>query len=144
MNLLKQSASVTALALASLLAAQGSAVAEKKFSFGAALSDEDKAATTLPAPVRSEKFPQGTAPTTEFLLEADSLEKIFGFTAGEVDVHSLIPERDKRVKEVDFDGDAFKSDPTYSGGYDPEAQIEIYGGKTRVEPAPAALSLGRD
>lgn len=144
MNPLKQSASVTALALVSLLAAQGLAKAETTFSFGAALSDEDKAATALPAPVRSAKFPQGAAPTTEFVLEADSLEKIFGFASGEVDVHGLIPERDERVKEVDFDGDAFKSDPVYTGGYDPEAQIEIYGGKTRVEPAPAALSIGRD
>ncbi len=144
MNPYKQSASLTALALASLFAAQGSAQAETKFSLGAALSAEDKAETSKPAPVRSEAFPQGTAPTTDFVLEADKLEKIFGFSAGEVDHHSTVPVRDDRVKEVDVKEGVFKADPTYKGGYDPEAQIEIYGGKTRVEPAPAALSIGRD
>lgn len=144
MNPYKQSASLTALALASLVAAQGSARAEATFSLGAALSEDDKAATALPAPVRSTAFPQGAAPTTDFVLEADKLEKIFGFAAGEVDHHSTVPVRDDRVREVDVNEDAFKADPTYKGGYDPEAQIEIYGGKTRVEPAPAALSIGRD
>jgi hypothetical protein len=142
MNWLKRSVSLRALILASLCAAPGLAQAKSGFNLGGALSDEDKSAVALPSPVKSVKFPQGPAPTREFILKSPELIEIFG-VASEVE-HSNVPERDPLVKEVDFDRGLFSGDPIYKTGYDPEAQIAIYGGKTAVEVVQPLLSLGRD
>lgn len=142
MNWLKRSVSLRALVLASLCAAPGLAQAKTGFNLGGALSDEDKSAAALPAPARSATFPQGPEPTREFILKSPELVEIFGFAAS--DAHSNEPERDDLVREVDFDRGLFKSDPTYKSEYDPEAQIEIYGGKRPVDTVQPALSLGRE
>ena len=43
----------------------------------------------------------------------------------------------------EFDSSVFKSDPVYPDkGYDPEAQIEIYGGKTAIDAPRPLLELG--
>ena len=52
-------------------------------------------------------------------------------------------ERDPTVKEVPFDKELFKKDPEYSITYDPEAQIEIYGGKKPVDNAKPPIEIGR-
>lgn len=52
-------------------------------------------------------------------------------------------ERDPTVKEVPFDSELFKKDPEYSVTYDPEAQIEIYGGKKPVPNAKPPIEIGR-
>jgi hypothetical protein len=52
-------------------------------------------------------------------------------------------ERDESVKEVPFDSELFKADPEYSVTYDPEAQIEIYGGKKPVPNAKPPIEVGR-
>ncbi len=52
-------------------------------------------------------------------------------------------ERDPTVKEVPFDNELFKPDPEYSVTYDPDAQIEIYGGKTPVDNPKPPIELGR-
>ena len=52
-------------------------------------------------------------------------------------------ERDPTVKEVPFDKELFKKDPEYTVTYDPEAQIEIYGGKKPVDNAKPPIEIGR-
>ncbi|MEM1298137.1 MAG: hypothetical protein AAGH68_02575, partial [Pseudomonadota bacterium] len=52
-------------------------------------------------------------------------------------------ERDPSVQEVPFDSKLFKKDPEYSVTYDPEAQIEIYGGKKPVPNAKPPIEIGR-
>lgn len=52
-------------------------------------------------------------------------------------------ERDPTVREVPFDDRLFKSDPDYAVTYDPEAQIEIYGGKRPVDNAKPPIEIGR-
>ncbi len=53
----------------------------------------------------------------------------------------VIPEG---VKRVPYDPDVFRADPTYEDKpYDPEAQIEIYGGKTGFDEPRPLLELGR-
>ncbi len=52
-------------------------------------------------------------------------------------------ERDPTVREVPFDKELFKSDPEYSITYDPEAQIEIYGGKKPVDNPKPPIEIGR-
>ena len=62
--------------------------------------------------------------------------------AGEAETESILPEG---VKRVPFDPGVFKADPTYEEKpYDPEAQIDIYGGKTRFDPPRPLLELGRE
>ena len=52
-------------------------------------------------------------------------------------------ERDPSVQEVPFDSELFKKDPDYAVTYDPEAQIEIYGGKTPVDNPKPPIEIGR-
>ncbi len=52
-------------------------------------------------------------------------------------------ERDSSVKEVPFDSELFKADPDYAVTYDPDAQIEIYGGKKPVDNPKPPIELGR-
>lgn len=52
-------------------------------------------------------------------------------------------ERDPSVQEVPFDTGLFKPDPEYTVTYDPEAQIEIYGGKKPVPNAKPPIEIGR-
>lgn len=52
-------------------------------------------------------------------------------------------ERDPSVQEVPFDDKLFKKDPDYAVTYDPEAQIEIYGGKKPVPNAKPPIEFGR-
>lgn len=51
--------------------------------------------------------------------------------------------RDPSVQEVPFDTGLFKPDPEYTVTYDPEAQIEIYGGKSPVDNARPPIEIGR-
>ncbi|MEX2519131.1 MAG: hypothetical protein WD969_07370 [Paracoccaceae bacterium] len=54
------------------------------------------------------------------------------------------PERDPLSTETEFDAGVFKSDPIYEQGYDPDAQIEIYGGKKAVKRVSPLVEIGRD
>ncbi|MEL7462978.1 MAG: hypothetical protein AAFN79_02865 [Pseudomonadota bacterium] len=54
------------------------------------------------------------------------------------------PERDPNTREVPFDRDKFKSDPEYSSEYDPDAQIEVYGGKRPVPRVTPPIEIGRE
>lgn len=48
------------------------------------------------------------------------------------------------ARPVEFDASLFSSDPTYEEtGYDPEAQYEIYGGKSRLDAPRPLLEIGR-
>jgi hypothetical protein len=61
--------------------------------------------------------------------------------ASETSSEPIIPEG---VERVPYDADDFRSDPTYEDTpYDPEAQIEIYGGKTPFDPPRPLLEIGR-
>lgn len=54
------------------------------------------------------------------------------------------PEIPEGVERVPHDPDVFKADPTYEGDpYEPEAQVEIYGGKTAVDEPRPVLELLR-
>ena len=48
------------------------------------------------------------------------------------------------VSRVDKAEDAFRADPMYEKQYDAEGQVDIYGGKTAVEPPRPLLELGRE
>ena len=62
--------------------------------------------------------------------------------AGEAMSEPIIPEG---VTRAPYDPDDFRDDPSYEDKpYDPEAQIEIYGGKTRFDPPRPLLELGRE
>jgi hypothetical protein len=55
------------------------------------------------------------------------------------------PEMSEEAQPVEFDASLFRSDPTYEEtGYDPEAQFQIYGGKTAVDGPRPLLEIGRD
>lgn len=51
--------------------------------------------------------------------------------------------RDPSVQEVPFDDELFKADPEYSITYDPESQIEIYGGKSPIDNPKPPIEIGR-
>ena len=63
-------------------------------------------------------------------------------TASEAPSEPIIPDG---VTRVPYDPDDFRSDPSYEDKpYDPEAQIEIYGGKRAVDPPRPLLEIGRE
>ena len=62
--------------------------------------------------------------------------------AGEAEQEQIIPEG---VSKVPYDPDVFRSDPQYEDApYDAEAQIEIYGGKTKFDAPRVPIELGRE
>lgn len=68
-----------------------------------------------------------------------------GFAFAEEDNHTdqTPPEIPAGSEFGEFDSSVFKSDPVYhEEGYDPEAQIEIYGGKTAIDAPRPLLELG--
>jgi hypothetical protein len=55
------------------------------------------------------------------------------------------PRMDKRVMQVPYDPSFFYPDPSYEfEAYDPEKQMEIYGGKAKFDVPQPLLSLGRN
>ena len=61
--------------------------------------------------------------------------------ASEAEQEQIIPDG---VTRVPFDPDVFRPDPQYEDTpYDAEAQIEIYGGKTKFDPPRVPIELGR-
>jgi len=52
-------------------------------------------------------------------------------------------ERDPSVREVPFDAELFGDDPEYDTTFDPEAEIEIYGGKRAVDTPRPPVELFR-
>lgn len=65
-------------------------------------------------------------------------------SAAEDEHPSTEPRIPEDVEKVPHDPDVFKADPTYTGDpYEPEAQVEIYGGKTPVDEPRPVLELGR-
>lgn len=86
----------------------------------------------VPRPVQS------PAATPEQALPAPSR------TADAEALANAVPQMSAGVQRIDHDPAVFKPDPTYTGeGYDPERQIDIYGGKRDVpEPRPL-LERGR-
>ncbi len=123
-GLLRRGASAFALFAAGAAAAAGAPV-----DLGLALDEADRAlllaAPLAAAPIRG--FPGRAA------MEIADL-------AAELRPH----ERDPRTREIEFDDGAFKPDPTYSEVYDPEAQIQVYGGKSAVPVVRPLLEIGRD
>ncbi|MEM1356474.1 MAG: hypothetical protein AAGH88_16515, partial [Planctomycetota bacterium] len=53
-------------------------------------------------------------------------------------------QRDDRVREVPYDGDVFGGDPEYTITYDPQAEIDIYGGKTAISTPRPPVEIFRD
>ncbi|MEM9096965.1 MAG: hypothetical protein AAGC79_00455 [Pseudomonadota bacterium] len=53
-------------------------------------------------------------------------------------------QRDDAVREVPYDRELFSGDPEYSITYDPQAEIEIYGGKTAISTPRPPLEIFRD
>ncbi|MEM8843150.1 MAG: hypothetical protein AAGD47_15390 [Pseudomonadota bacterium] len=53
-------------------------------------------------------------------------------------------ERDERVREVPYEPDFFSEDPAYSVTYDPQAEIDIYGGKSAISTPRPPLEIFRD
>ncbi|MEM8789976.1 MAG: hypothetical protein AAGE80_00060 [Pseudomonadota bacterium] len=53
-------------------------------------------------------------------------------------------QRDEQVREVPYDRELFSSDPQYSITFDPQAEIEIYGGKSAISTPRPPLEIFRD
>ena len=53
-------------------------------------------------------------------------------------------QRDERVREVPYDQQLFSSDPEYSITYDPQAEIDIYGGKSAISTPRPPVEIFRD
>lgn len=53
-------------------------------------------------------------------------------------------ERDERVREVPYDREVFSDDPDYTITYDPQAEIDIYGGKSAIETPRPPVEIFRD
>ncbi|MEM9044363.1 MAG: hypothetical protein AAGC81_06690 [Pseudomonadota bacterium] len=53
-------------------------------------------------------------------------------------------QRDDAVREVPYDQQLFSSDPQYSLTFDPQAEIEIYGGKSAISTPRPPLEIFRD
>ncbi len=105
--------------------------AAASFDLGASLTPQERAEVgTAPAPIASIRGLTG--PGAEALTLID-----FSSDLGPA-------ERDPLTRETEFDPDHHKSDPVYPGGYDPDAQIEIYGGKRAVPVVRPLLEIGRD
>lgn len=126
---LRRGASRAALILAAGAAWAAPAGAATEVALGLALAPEHKAEVgtqpRLASPIRG--FP-GRAAQELIDLSADLSP----------------PVRDPLTRETDFNRGVFKSDPRYPEGYDPEAQIEIYGGKRPVQVVRPLLEIGRD
>ncbi|MEM8698275.1 MAG: hypothetical protein AAGF44_03850 [Pseudomonadota bacterium] len=52
--------------------------------------------------------------------------------------------RDERVREVPYDREVFSGDPEYTITYDPQAEIDIYGGKTAISTPRPPVEIFRD
>lgn len=70
---------------------------------------------------------------------------LLAFSAGAaIAAEDYNPKMSKGAKRVEFQADAFKSDPTYAETpYDIQAQIAIYGGKSEVEAPRPLFELGQ-
>lgn len=53
-------------------------------------------------------------------------------------------EREESVREVPYDIELFTSDPEYSITYDPQAEIDVYGGKSAISTPRPPVELFRD
>lgn len=136
MNWLKSGVAASAL----MAALSGGAFAGERFSLGGALSEEDAALTRI-APT--------AAPTPSAIRSLTKPAVPLGLTLADGDIVDISadtgpPIRDPLVTETEFDRDAFKSDPKYKEGYDAEAQIQVYGGKTAVDRVEPLAEIGRD
>ena len=110
------------------------------FNLGLALNEPERPASdirnaTAAAPVLASAPQMRDATTSDISRWMD----IAGISA---DLRQ--PERDPKTRDVEFDSNAFKSDPVYKEGYDPEAQIAVYGGKTPVPRVAPPIEIGRE
>ncbi|MEM7505848.1 MAG: hypothetical protein AAF415_03815 [Pseudomonadota bacterium] len=53
-------------------------------------------------------------------------------------------QRDERVREIPYDNEVFSDDPEYTITYDPQAEIDIYGGKSAIETPRPPVEIFRD
>lgn len=53
-------------------------------------------------------------------------------------------ERDESVREVPYNREVFSGDPEYTITYDPQAEIDIYGGKTAISTPRPPVEIFRD
>ena len=81
-----------------------------------------------------------TYPATAFALIAGALivTSFQSLTAAEIIT-------DPAAKEVEYESSVFRPDPAYEDvGYDSEAQLEIYGGKSAFPTPRPLIELGRE
>lgn len=123
-----------ALGVAAVATLTGEARAGAVFDLGAAIDPADR-----PAPVPDDLL----APTSKIAEGAAADWRRFAEFAGfSADLGP--PERDPLTRETEFDLRAHGADPVYQEGYDPEAQIEIYGGKRPVPRVVPPIEIGRE
>ena len=56
--------------------------------------------------------------------------------------HQAAPAMSKNARPVTFDPKLLRPDPVYAGGYDQQAQLDIYGGKRRLDAPRPLVELG--
>ncbi len=135
MNLLKSGVAASAL----IISLAGGALAKDKFNLGGAFSPEDAALTRLaPAPRTAPPVARSlpnSAPSFALTLPAEIVD---------ISADPTPVSRDPLVTETEFDRGAFSGDPKYKEGYDAEAQIQVYGGKTAIDRVAPLAEIGRD
>lgn len=104
------------------------------------LSDSPSEETKGPEAFRASLPPQGKAAQGDISQMA---QLPFGSDAGAVQVAAAEIKASPGVKRVDGAEDAFGDDPAYEKEYNAEGQVDIYGGKSAVDPPRPPIELGR-
>ncbi len=107
---------------------------------------DDEAADPAPEPPEPKQAAQTEEETDGYSDEpADAGD---GEAAGKVSSKAAsgnaeTSEKSKKTKKAKKGSSAFKADPMYEESYETEEQVNIYGGKTAVEPPRPPLEIGR-
>ncbi|MEL6794855.1 MAG: hypothetical protein AAFP78_15450, partial [Pseudomonadota bacterium] len=127
-------------AAASLIAS--GALAGEVVNLGLALKEDERPTEAVRSAAPS--APLATLTLSEGARDATTLDIDRWTDIADIAKNLRPPERDPQTREVPFDRGVFKSDPEYSNEYDPEAQIEVYGGKRPVPRVTPPIEIGRE
>jgi len=129
---------VTALALAGVIAVPSPALAEP-----ATTPEQVAEAESQGGMVRRRPKPTAPAPApVETTPPAPAAASDSSAPSANANSHDAAPKMSPQARPAAFDRKQFRPDPTYREGYQAKAQIEVYGGKTRLQPPRPLLEFG--